>query len=47
MIPTARPKLIPISKSVNTIPSMVTIKGINWVKPRPHIFLKRDGFASL
>ena len=36
-----------LSKSVNTIPNTVTVKGANCFQPNRYICLNKDGFASL
>src|SRR5690606_5565061 len=46
-IPTTRPKPIPDSKSVNTIPATVTINGAHCFQPKLYIFLNNVGLASL
>ena len=46
-IPTASPRPIPIRRSPNTIPTIVTINGTNCFQPFKYISLNKAGFASL
>src|SRR5690606_38245371 len=44
---TNKPTPTPVSRSVSTTATMVTMQGTNWLSPLCHICLNDDGFASL